>query len=260
MKKIIFILLTIAIIILPTAVSAQEETEEPTAAPSTNQIPESDEEIERVQRIKDIVASKVAELNLVEKRGIIASVVEVSSTEIRGIDNKGNEITIDVDELTNFDFDDEDFGISDLTTGEIYSFIGLYNKDSETLLARFIAEADSIPDYIGGAITSINEDDFQVEVVDKNGKTTIIDIESSTDTMLVDENGALEESGFSGLSVNQRIIVVGFETDDEIVSATRVIHFADIPPSSEVLANLKTETTTATGSSNTVEILEVEEE
>lgn len=260
MKKLA--LIVAIIILMPNIAMAQEEENDitPTAAPSTNQVPESDEEIERVQRIKDIVASKVAELNLVEKRGIIATVTEVSSTEIKAVDYKDQNVTIDVDELTNFDFEDEDFGISDLEIGQIYSFVGLYNKDSEKLLARFISQPDSIPSYIDGAISDINEDDFQISLVNAEGITFTVDIENSTDTMVIASEGGLEKSGFSELSVGQRVIAAGFMTDEKEMSASRIIHFEIIPPTVEVLANLETETTTATGSSNTLEILEVEEE
>jgi len=258
MKKFALFLLTVLILTPNIALAAESVT--PTTAPSTNQVPESDEEIERVQRIKDIVASKVAELNLVEKRGIIATVTEVSSTEIKADDYKNKSVTIDVDELTKFDFKDDNFGISDLEVGEVYSFIGLYNRDSEKLLARFISQPDSIPNYVNGAISEINEDDFQISVVNADNKTFTIDIENSTDTMIIDSQGSLDKSGFSSLNVGQRVIAIGFITNDSEMTASRIIHFELIPPSIEVLANLESETTTATGSSNTLEILEVKEE
>lgn len=257
MKKLFLIIISL-LILMPNVTFAQEE-DSSTATPSGNQIPESKEEIERVQRIKDIVASKVAELNLVERRGIIATITESSNTKIKAVDNKNSNIEIDVDELTNFDFSDEDFGISDLEIGVIYSFVGLYNRDSEKLLARFISQPDSIPDYINGAILKINEDDFQIDVVDSEGKTSTIDIEKSTGTMLIDDSGELKTSGFSNLVVGQKIIVVGFSTDEDTISSTRIIHFTQIPPPVEVIANLKDETSVATGSGNTLEILEIEE-
>ena len=263
MKKIFVLLITI-IIFAPNVALAQEEdnSPSPTTAPSGNQVPESKEEIERVQRIKDIVASKVAELNLVEKKGVIATVTEISNTEIKALDNKGENIKINVDELTKFDFEDEDFGITDLETGVVYSFIGLYNKDAENLLARFISQPDSIPDYTEGAISQINEDDFQIEVINSDGEKFTVDIENSTDTMSIDETGGLEESGFSDLVNGQRVIVVGFPTEENEISASRLIHFTDIPPTVEVMSKLQSEPSVATGSGNTLEIIEanIEEE
>ncbi len=243
--KNIAVLLIAVLLLAPNIAFAQEKEEvTPSAAPSANQVPESDEEIERVQRIK----------------GIIATVTEVSSTEIKAIDYKNKNVTVDVDELTNFDFEDEDFGISDLEVGEVYSFVGLYNKDSEKLLARFISQPKSIPNYLEGAISEINEDDFQITIVNAEGKSTTIDIETSTDIMLVDASGGFDDSGFSAFEVGQRVIAAGFTNNDDEFSVTRVIHFEQIPPPVEVLANLKQETTTATGSGNTLEILEVNED
>lgn len=259
MKSLIVLLITI-LLLAPNIIFAQEKEEvTPTTAPSANQVPESDEEIERVQRIKDIVASKVAELNLVEKKGVIATVSEVSSTEIKAVDYKNKNIVVDVDELTKFNFEDEDFGISDLETGKIYSFVGLYNKDSGKLLARFISQPKSIPNYLEGAISEIDDDDFQITIVNAEGKSTIVDIETSTDIMLVGEQGKLDKSGFSTFEIGQRVIAAGFTKNNEFL-VTRVIHFEQIPPAVEVLVNLKQETTTATGSGNTLEIIEVNKE
>ena len=55
-----------------------------------------------IQRIKDIVASKVAELNLVEKRGIVGKLKENSNMHLVISDIKSNTRNIDVDELTKF--------------------------------------------------------------------------------------------------------------------------------------------------------------
>ncbi len=256
MKYFLILLLTLAIL---TPRLALAEENEPTAAPSNNQIPDSDEAMKRVQRIKDIVASKVAELNLVEKRGVVATVTETSNTEIKAIDMRGNTVNINVDELTDFNFEEEDFGISDLKPGVLYSFIGLYNKDTESLLARFISQPASIPSYMEGAIANIQEDDFQIKVLNREGETKIVDIETSTHTILIDENGKISKSGFSDLLLGQRVIVVGFDTDDKAISASRLIHFDGIPPTTEVLAKLQNETPTiASGSGNQLEILELE--
>ena len=258
MKKLFLTLTIILFLTTPQIILAQEA--DPTTSPSANQLPESDEEIERVQRIKDIVASKVAELNLVEKKGIIATVTDTTNTEIKGVDIKGENVEISVDELTEFDFEDEDFGISDLENGTVYSFIGLYNKDTETLLARFISEPNSIPNYTEGAISEINEDDFQITVMNAKGESFSVDIEKSTDTAIIDDKGSLEESGFSDLEIEQRIIVVGFITDEKNISASRIIHFQKIPPTIEVLSKLKTESNIASGSANSLEIMELQEE
>lgn len=236
--KLFTLLSTILLLLIsfPAIILAQS----PTTAPSQNQIPEDGDELENIQKIKDIVASKVAELNLVEKRGIVGTVTSVNGMKIVVKDLKGNTRNIDADELTKFEFSDEDdIGISDLETGETYSFIGLYNKDTERLLARTIDSVDTIPVYFEGALKEINEDDFQLTLVNTKGDEITVDILTSTRTNLATEDG-IERSGFSQLEVNSRILAIGFwdTDDDKLLSATRVIHFEDIPPSKETQAHI----------------------
>jgi hypothetical protein len=209
----------------------------PTPFPSQNQISTDSADLEKIQKIKDIVASRVAELNLVEKRGIIGKVKDVAEMEITIIDIKGKTRHIDVDELTNFSFSSKSsVGISDIEKGETYSFVGLYNKETERLLARDIDSVDSVPVYFEGAISSVDDDNYQLTAVNDKGEKKIIDIQSSTKTTLATSNGDLEKSGFSKLSTNERVLAVGFwdKKDKNLLSTLRIIHFQDAPPSKEM--------------------------
>lgn len=216
----------------------------PTPKPSQNQVPTDSQELENIQKIKDIVASKVAELNLVEKRGIVGTVTDVSGMKVIISDIKGNSRYIDVDELTKFDFgDDKDMGISDIKKGEKYSFIGIFNKDTQKLLVRTIDSVSTIPVYFEGAIVAVDEDNYQLTVVDEKGEEKKIDIQNSTKTSLASNDGDLTKSGFSKLEKNTRIISIGFldKKDKNLLAATRVIHFEDVPPSKEMQAHVEVE-------------------
>ena len=216
----------------------------PTVVPSQNEVPKDSADLEKIQKIKDIVASKVAELNLVEKRGLIGTLKEVNGMRIVITDLRGNSRQIEADELTKFNLTDKNAGISDLKKGERYSFIGLYNKETEILLARNISNTNSIPVHFEGAILSVDEDEFQIEVVNAIGEKKKIDIQSSTKTSLVSPEGDLTKSGFSKLEINSRVLVVGFwnKKDDSLMSATRVIHFEDVPPSKEMQSHVPSPT------------------
>ncbi len=226
------------------AATPTPESTTPTPKPSQNQVPTDSQELENIQKIKDIVASKVAELNLVEKKGIVGTITDVSGMKAVISDIKGNSRYIDVDELTKFNFgDDKDLGISDLKKGGKYSFIGIFNKDTQKLLARKIDSVNTIPVYFEGAIIGIDGDNFQLMVVNEKGEKKNIDIQNSTKTSLSSNNGDLTKSGFSKLEVNTRIIAVGFwdKDDKDILAASRVIHFEDIPPSKEMQSHVKVE-------------------
>lgn len=215
-------------------------TPTPSPAPSQNEVPKDSADLERIQKIKDIVASKVAELNLVEKRGIIGTVSEVANMKIVIKDVKGSTRNIDVDELTKFSIDKKESDISDLEKGTTYSFVGLYNKDTQRLLARSVSTVDSIPTHFEGAILEIDEKKFRLVVVNSKGDKKNVDIENSTKTNLATADGDLIRSGFSKLEVNKRILIVGFvdEDDSNLISATRIIHFEDVPPSKEMQSHV----------------------
>ncbi len=209
--------------------------------PSQNVVPTNAEDLEKIQKIKDIVASKVAELNLVEKRGIIGIIKEVSGMRIVITDIKGNTRQIEADELTKFSLSNKDAGISDLEKGKKYSFVGLYNRDTQKLLARTISSTSTIPAQFEGSISSIDVKGFQLTIVNEKGESKKIDIESSTKTSLADEEGDLVKSGFSKLEENERILAIGFwdKKDSTLMSATRLIHFKSVPPSKEMQSHVK---------------------
>ncbi len=215
---------------------AQSATK-PTPFPSQNQIASDSSELEKIQKIKDIVASKVAELKLVEKRGIIGAVKDLTTVQITIVDIKGNTRHIDVDELTKFSIGSKtSSGISDIEKGKTYSFVGLYNKETQRLLARGINSAGSLPFYFEGAISSVDSSNYQLGVVNEKGEKKNVDIQSSTKTSLATVDGDLQKSGFSKLNVNERVLAIGFldKKDNNLISALRIIHFKDVPPSKEM--------------------------
>lgn len=212
----------------------------PTPAPSGNQVPQEEADLERIQRIKELVASKVAELNLVEKKGIIGTVREITGMKIVVMDLKGSSRQIDVDELTKFGISKTSNGISDLTKGTMYSFVGLYNKETKRLLARNVGNVSAVPAHFEGAITSVDSKNFQISIVNEKGEKKNVDIESSTKTSLANANGDLLKSGFSKLEPNTRILAIGFwdRNDKNLLAAVRIIHFEDVPPSKEMQSHV----------------------
>lgn len=251
---------------IPATAQTKTPTPSPSTTPTKSTVPTDSEALEKIQRIKDIVASKVAELNLVEKRGIIGRITESSSTQITVKDLRGNKRIIDIDELTKFEGKDKDdeLGVSDLKKNINYSFIGIYNKDTRRLLARVISESTTIPVNIDGVVTAINEDEFQIEVVDEEGNKKNVDIERSTKTSTYNEDDELVKSGFSQIQLNERVMIVGFtDTDDDtLISASRVIHFSELPPSKKMqsFVELEEDANVSSGSGRKLETKSIKEE
>lgn len=231
MKRIIFCLI-IFLLLGTSEIFAQ------TNPPARNAIPTSDE-IEKIASkidlIKDKVASRVAELNLVERRGIVGIVEDTSDTKITVTDLNDKIRIIDVDELTKFSSEeDNSFGISDIKKGSKISSLGLYNKESQRLLARFINEI-SIPLFLHGVISEIDQDEFTVTLLTEDGTTYTIDIEKITKTFNYDD-GELASSGFTKIKKSENAIVLGFPDPKKTgrLTASRIITFPDIPSNPKV--------------------------
>lgn len=233
MKKIIlsFLIFTFAsfamalpsFAISPTTTPASQRSEpSPTIAPTTKL--ES-----QINELKERVASRVAELKLVEKRGVIIKAKESTNTQIQAEDMGGNIRFIDVDEFTKFASSSaKSFGISDIKPGTQLGILGLYNKNSKRILARFI-ETVTMETYILGKVSAKDEKNFTINV-ESSGKNTTVDIERTTKTLAY-EDGETLKAGFKDIEPGQTVIVLGFDDKDEKnrMSASKAILLLNIP-------------------------------
>lgn len=192
------------------------------------------------QEIKDQlitnIASRVAQLKLVEKRGIIGKVTESTNTQITITDFQNNVRFVDVDELTKFSSPKakETFGISDITKNTTVGILGLYNKESRRILARFV-NVTTTPLIVHGKVTAIDNESFTISMVTKDGKQMTVDVENITRTFSYTSTDDYVRSGFSKIKVNYNIIAAGTldTANNKKMTATRVIFFPEIPaPSS----------------------------
>lgn len=226
MKKIIiitlfFLSLTSTIITIPFAYGAS-----PTPTKSTPTPTPKESLTEKISQLKDRIASRVTELKLVEKRGIIGTVEESSETKIKLTDIQGNTQFVDVDEITKFSSDSakDSVGISDIKKGATISVIGLYNKESKRMLARFVNE-EKLPVFAKGTISEIDKKNFTVTIKKDDGKEMLIDIANSTKLLQVTQDGEIVKHTFSKLVQDDIVFVASHpdEKKDDLFSATRFL-------------------------------------
>ncbi len=184
---------------------------------------------QQINDLKSRIASRVAELKLVERRGIIGTVTEVSDTQLTLNDSQNNTRFVDVDELTKFSSPSAkgNFGISDITKGSKIGVLGLYNKQSRRLLARF-ADIVSYPTTISGTVYGIDAQDFSFKVAMENSKSVTVDIESITKTSSYMKDGGITKAGFTKLKEGQRVLVTTTSKDPNRFIASRVLIFPDL--------------------------------
>ncbi len=234
MKKNILCVLTI-IFALSASLSASWASD-PTPTESLTQ--------QQINALTNRIASRVAALKLVEKRGIVGKVTDASSTQITLSDKDGNTRFIDIDEFTKFISDSKSFGISDIQKGQKVGVLGLFNKESRRILARFI-EVLQIPDYIHGAVSSIDSKSFNLAVATGNDNQINIEVETSTKIFSFDsEKSQLIKSGFSKITEGETIIIIGFpsKADPNTINASKIILFPSISKNPKIKIQTPTST------------------
>lgn len=224
-KNLIFIFAGICLLtFLPLSYAA-----EPTPTPTPENLQQ------QINLLQQQVASKVAQLNLVEKKGILGTVSESSDTQITLTDLNGNTRFIDVDELTKFSSPTtNNIGISDIKKGMLIGVLGLYNKDSKRILARDISVQTPLPTIIYGVAGIIDKNNYEITVLAKNGRKTIIEIQDITKTFSYSDS--LIRSGFSKISQNETLIATGFpdKTDPGKILASNIILLPGISLASSI--------------------------
>jgi hypothetical protein len=137
---------------------------------------------------------------------------------------------IDVDEITKFSSDgrNTNFGLSDITNGTRISALGIYNKQSKRLLARFV-KTYSEPAIYSGAITAIDPKSFQITVMTPEQKEIKVDVETSTKLSSYTPEEGVGRYGFSRLAVGDRVKIAGNPSQDNLVAASRLVAFIGIP-------------------------------
>jgi hypothetical protein len=183
-----------------------------------------------IEQLGNEIASKTAQLNLVEKRGIIGTVTDSSNAQITLTDPDGNTRFVDVDELTKFSSSsNSSFGISDVTKGTVLGVLGLYNKQSRRILGRDIQVMSAFPTIIFGEISAIDKVNYEVTVVKANGGKTVIEIQDITRTSFF-TSGVLAKSGFSKLQTGQTVSVTGYpdKQDSNKILASQITVLSDI--------------------------------
>ncbi|MBI2431230.1 MAG: hypothetical protein HYV39_04410 [Candidatus Levybacteria bacterium] len=229
MKKLFLTLFIFTIYYLLFTIDAHAVTTTPT-------IPTTPEE-SQINKLKDRIASRVAELKLVERRGIIGTVTDVTNTQITLSDLQNTTRFIDVDELTKFASPSAggSFGISDITKETKLGILGLYNKQSRRLLARFV-DVLILPKVIHGVVAAIDSEMFTVSIATEK-QTYLADVQTTTKTYLYTNEQDLIRSGFSKIKVGQRILVVGFpdKKDQSKIIPTRVTIFPEIAKNPKII-------------------------
>src|SRR5258708_21940965 len=205
----------------------------------------------QINQLKDKIASQVPKLNLVEKRGVIGTIQAVTNNQITLTDTQGGNRYVDVDEITKFSSNatNSSFGLSDLKKGMQISILGIYNKESQRILARYI-NTITTPARYSGEITAIDGKNFQLSVMTVDQKLVKVEIDTTSALSSYSNGAALTKYGFSKLNITDRIQVSGYpdKKDATLLIADRMIDFLNAPkdPSIQIVTPTAAVTTAPT--------------
>lgn len=239
-KNIIIVIIVILCQILFAGVKAYAQNSSTSSADQATQ--------QAIEKLKTKIATQVESMKLEEKRGIIGIVSSTSDNALTVTDINNNTRFIDVDEITKFSNPtNSSFGFSDLTKGTRISIVGLYNKETKRILARFIT-VTSDPLFLTGAISTLDHINYQLILVMEDNKKQNVDIENSTKISVYTKAGGILHYGFSKLNTSDRLLIVGFPstTDKTLFEAGRIIDFPDLPKDPAVVLEQPTTATSIT--------------
>lgn len=247
-KLLTAIIITLSCIAIP--ITAQAKTTNTTDTNTTVSPTSATESVgeklnSQINQLKEKIASRVAELNLVEKRGLIGTVTDSTNNQITLTDLGGNTRFIDVDEITKFSSPSAktSFGISDLTKGSQISILGLYNKQSKRILARFISIVVN-PIYINGSISDVDKKNFTLTITTEDNKQQKIDIETVTKIQTYDKDNGITKYGFSKLAIGDRAFILGYpeKSDKTMLLGNRILIIPGLPKDPKVVIQEPTAT------------------
>ena len=207
------------------------KTNAASATPTPTQAPTSAQLNSQINTLKDKIASQVSKLNLVQKRGIIGTIQNVSNNQINLTDLAGNTRYVDVDEITKFSSQaNSSFGLSDLKKGMQVSVFGIYNKDSQRILARYINTV-TVPTRYSGEIVAIDGTNYILTIMTNEQKSMKIEIDTTSTVTSYTTGGDLTKYGFSKLKVGDRVYGDAYpdKKDATLLIADRMIDFLDAP-------------------------------
>lgn len=227
-------LLTICLTLLlaqPTFIKAVSSTPTTTITNKPTVIPtqaEGEGLGDKIKELKDKLASRVAELNVVSQK-IITGTIKTLSDEKIILSADEAEINAEINEETVIyelgrDYKKSELKLDSLKTGEQVVTWGGFNSETNTINTKNVYR---LPDDLSfvGKIKGIDKRNFQVTVTDTENTDYMIDVELDTKVNQYDASKGLLKIGFSKLVEGQFVYVLAEPSSAEknLVSGKTIV-------------------------------------
>ncbi|MBI2404767.1 hypothetical protein HYV22_01145 [Candidatus Gottesmanbacteria bacterium] len=187
----------------------------------------------QVEDLKERLATRVAELRQTQKKAIAGKVKNVSVSTIT-VETKTKDIKIELpDEIIVIQYLKgvrTKLSSSDIDTGDTVIVFGDYDATVDILKASVIIIQNTVTARASGTITAIDKTDFTLTVLAADGKSYVIDIETTTKALAWGIQQGIQKGGFSKMTVGNTIHVLGtpVANKDNRISAIRIFDLGNL--------------------------------
>lgn len=236
-KNKIFYLLFISLFFLfpLTTVMAVSTTPSPTITPkitTTTTPTEAAGLDDKIKELKDKLASRVAELNVVSQKVLTGEIKTLSDEKIILTVNDA-EINVEINEDTKFyelgrDNKKSDLELDDLKTGEQVVVWGSFNSSTNTITTNNVYRQPNDISFVG-KVKGVDRKNFQVTVTDTENTDYTVDVEVDTKVNQYDASKGLVKAGFSKIKEEQFLYVLAEPPTNEknLVSGKNIVVLFD---------------------------------
>lgn len=224
----------------------------PTATPSATP---TETKSQKLEDLKDRLATKVAELNTTERRAIYGTVKSTSISTIT-VETTTKDVKIELtDDIKVFQMlkgKRTELKIENVEKGDVVTVFGQYDTAVEILKAKVIfIQGTGDTQRIFGTITDAKKADYTLTVETGNGKSFVVDFETITKTSTWSSDKGIEKAGFSKLLVGDTVTILGTPVakKDNRLSALRILDLGNLSGEKPATTPTPTEKGEATASS-----------
>ena len=226
-----FLFIVLPVLLFTTATPILAAPATPSATPKMSTASATTNKIED---LKDRLATKVAELRQTSRKAIWGRVKSTSLTSFV-VEVPGKDVKIDlVDEIKVIQYlkgkrtilTSEDIAVNDQV-----AVFGTYDATLDLLKAAVVLIQAPLPMRVSGTVTARDDAQFTLTLTTPEGQEYIIDIEKATKTLALDPSTpSLVKSGFSKIAVGSTVHVVGAPVPkkDRRISADRIVDLGNL--------------------------------
>lgn len=191
---------------------------------------------DKVDDLKERIATKVAELRQTQKRAIAGSVTETSVSTI-SIETPTKEVKIELtDDILVYQMIRQrrtKLTIDDVDRGDFVVVFGDHDATLGILEAKLIYIQATPPERISGTVTDVDDGAFTFTVAAGGNRSVVVDFEKISLLNAWTKESGITKAGFSKIAVGDSIHVLGSAVakKENRLNATRILDLGNLTAS-----------------------------